>query len=775
MRSRAVAVVQTMLAVVSLVGTALVPPPANAQNGIWKAVTPPTGRNQHTAIYDPVRDHMLIFGGNGDNVARRDLWALTLAAPPTWVPLMPTIAPIPRRWSHSAIYDPVRDRMIVFGGKDGLFSPTIYQDTWAVGLAGVPTWTQLSPSGTPPSARFGHSAIYDPIRDRMIVFGGGATLGPTAEVWALTLSATPSWTQLTPAGPPPPVRSDHSAIYDPAGDRMIIFGGTSGDKKNDVWALTLAGTPTWSQLAPSGGPPPGRFGHAAILQPSQSRMIVYGGNETVFGNDAWALALSPSLSWTQLTPANPPDGVKDYTSGIYDSARDRMLTFGIAQFGTENDVQGLSLGTPPAWSLVSPGVFGPRVRDDLPSAAYDSNRNRLTVFGGNQPSTVDAAALNAFSAGPPPQWTLLFPSNQPPIQRVGCSVVYYQALDAIVVFGGADAFTGDVLKEIWKVTPGTPPVLWTNVTPASTPAALVRSGHSAIYDPPRHRMVVFGGSDPSNTQLGDTWSIDLTVPSPTWTLLNGGGGAAPSARTGHTAIYDPGSDRMMVFGGPADANVYAMKLSAPAAWVAAYGDGADANVPRSNHAAVYDLAYHRMLVFGGLVGLSYTNDVHAFNLDPGVSFGWHQLTPAGNPPSPHGFVTGAYIPTQGQMQIFGGFDGSFDNNVMALEFPEVLAVEPRGGGATLPSLRLLRNPAHGGMDLEIGGSWLNRSGTLRIVDLQGRTVWRHAVGGSNLQSAQGERIHWDGRDLTGDVASPGVYFALVEGDVSQSVRFILLR
>jgi hypothetical protein len=43
---------------------------------------------------------------------------------------------------HSAIYDPVRDRMVVFGGFDGLGN--LHNDVWVLSLAGAPTWSLLS-------------------------------------------------------------------------------------------------------------------------------------------------------------------------------------------------------------------------------------------------------------------------------------------------------------------------------------------------------------------------------------------------------------------------------------------------------------------------------------------------------------------------------------------------------------------------------------------------------------------------------------------------------
>ncbi len=76
--------------------------------------------------------------------------------------------PGPRGW-HAAIYDPVRDRMVVFGGTNG---PTTFGDVWALSLGDTAAWTQLSPAGAGPGARSTLSAIYDAPRDRIVFYGG---------------------------------------------------------------------------------------------------------------------------------------------------------------------------------------------------------------------------------------------------------------------------------------------------------------------------------------------------------------------------------------------------------------------------------------------------------------------------------------------------------------------------------------------------------------------------------------------------------------------------
>ena len=342
-------------------------------------------RTGSTAIYDPVRKRMVVFGGYEVNYGYRldDVITLALTGTPTWG-LLPSAGTRPRRLGHTAIYDPVRDRMVVFGGSSTL------NDTWVLSLAGIPAWSQLAPTGTPPSPRGWHTAIYDPLRDRMVVFAGS---GVSNDTWALSLAGSPAWSKLAPAGIPPSARYEHTAIYDPVRDRMVVFGGTDGStSRNDTWALSLAGSPAWSQLAPAGIPPSGRSSHTAIYDPARDRMVVFGGTGTDFDyfNDAWALSLAGSPTWSQLAPAGIPPRARRYHTAIYDPGRDRMVVF--AGFGLGNsyysefgDAWALTLGGSPAWIELWHGGFR---SDQLPqaryshSAIYDPVRSRMVVFGG---------------------------------------------------------------------------------------------------------------------------------------------------------------------------------------------------------------------------------------------------------------------------------------------------------------------------------------------------------------------------------------------------------
>lgn len=326
----------------------LVPAPSRAStaadDGAWSMLSPagpsPVERYGHTVVRDPIGDRMVVFGGYGSGGRLNDAWALPLAGLPQWSQLAPAGTPPDARFRHSAIHDPVRGRMIVFGGYGGTdvgYTGPHFDDVWALSLGATPTWTQLTPSGTPPAARQMHTAIYDPVGDRMVVYGGRNGSTYYEDVWALSLGETPAWTQLAPGGTPAGQRCGHTAIYDPLRERMIVFAGgllSASNEVNDVWTLSLGAAPEWTELAPAGELPLRRRLHVAIYDSVRDRMIAFGGYLGIGGspdytNDPWALSLADTPTWAELSPAGEEMQQQVFSAGaVYDPVRDRMLVFG---------------------------------------------------------------------------------------------------------------------------------------------------------------------------------------------------------------------------------------------------------------------------------------------------------------------------------------------------------------------------------------------------------------------------------------------------------------
>jgi hypothetical protein len=125
---------------------------------------------------------------------------------------------------------------------------TFWVLTNANGMNGPSQWIQLNPGPNIP-ARYNHTATYDPVSGSMTVFSGDLGGGQqTNEVWVLSnangLAGTPFWTQMSPAGAPLLPRENADAVYDPISNRMTIFGGVNCPGAcidlNDVWVLTSA-------------------------------------------------------------------------------------------------------------------------------------------------------------------------------------------------------------------------------------------------------------------------------------------------------------------------------------------------------------------------------------------------------------------------------------------------------------------------------------------------------------------------------------------------------
>jgi hypothetical protein len=340
----------------------------------WNTITTPLSMPQpsdgyQAAVHDPVRQRMLVHGGKYYDAYRREseTWSLDLATQ-SWSQHGPDIPA--RRRSHTTVYDPATRRMVLYGGvsEDALTADA----PWLLPLGESQTWTPLTPTGPAPPPHHRHAAIFAPSRGSMLVFG---TADP--QVWELTLGDAPAWSPLATVGTPTP-RAGLSAIHDIARDRMVTFGG---EWSNEVWALTLGDSPTWSLITPSGTPPMARNGHSAIYDPVEDRMIVFAGYRQNFTptNEVWELRFTPSPAWTLLSPAGTPPGARRGAATVYDPLRRRMLVYGGQ--GTISELWELNLDGPPAWTFLPPSPAPVFHRGEL-SGVFDVAGDRFVFFGG---------------------------------------------------------------------------------------------------------------------------------------------------------------------------------------------------------------------------------------------------------------------------------------------------------------------------------------------------------------------------------------------------------
>jgi len=313
--------------------------------GFWNQLVtqpPSPGIEGATAIYDALRDRVVLFGNpffepscsQPGNLP----WALPFSAL-AWATLPPSDPCPGTRTGMTAVYDPGRDRAILFGGFHyaGFGNNSYVNDCWVLPLSS-PMWELLSVQGTPPTPRSGYCAIFDVTRDRMIVYGGAPQLGVFDDLWVLDFSPTPTWTEIPHSGPQPGPRVQATMIYDPDNDQAVMFGGVSDvSNENSTWALSLADL-TWAQLTPSGTPPSPRYAHSATFDTDHRSMLMYGGrdNQTLGFAELWELSLTGSPQWTPIVPQGTGPGPRSGQLMMFDTHRSRLLMYGGYNANTSN-------------------------------------------------------------------------------------------------------------------------------------------------------------------------------------------------------------------------------------------------------------------------------------------------------------------------------------------------------------------------------------------------------------------------------------------------------
>ncbi|MBI5170632.1 MAG: T9SS type A sorting domain-containing protein [Candidatus Eisenbacteria bacterium] len=316
----------------------------------------------------------------------------------TWTQLAAGGTIPPARRDVGAIYDGSRDRIVLLA-SDGF--------TYAMNV-GTGTWSKLGTSQTGTSPGF-ERAVYDAVADRMIV------VNSNLQVSALNLANPVAWQVLTPAGASPVARSFFALTIDLVRNRLLLFGGgPSPAPYGDLWEFSL-GPQAWTQLAPAGDGPAGRWGGIAVIDPVGDRLLVgFGSVSTAYAVSGalWAVNLSGSPQWTSLPLSNPLAAPSDCM---------------------------------------------------LPSVAYSPSDGGLVLFGGYQ-NTSTRPHLLTFAG--PNAWSALTPTGGPPIARWSGNAMFRTTGSQFLLFGGFTGGTG--LNDVWLLDrtpiPGPPSIA--SVSPA---------------------------------------------------------------------------------------------------------------------------------------------------------------------------------------------------------------------------------------------------------------------------------------------------------------------
>jgi hypothetical protein len=296
-------------------------------------------------------------------------WNLSPDSPLFWRGLNATGVRPGGRIRPASAYDPLADRLVIFGGAEDGPARRLTNDVYvldnASGTTGEPVWSKLEPAGVAPEARAGAKGVLLSDGAELLVFGG-CTRGPYGcdvhqnDVWLLSGftgdEETARWRRLETQGEQPAGRSHHSLTPCPSPDGILMFGGVAAKPWNDMWVLRFvdAERPTWERLPVNGKPPPGRYAHAAACLPSENALVIFGGSRVMApASDVWVLwPLDGTATprWNQLSIPEIRPRARDNAHLIADEESGLLLLIGGIGIGQSfSDSWSLELGPSSAW------------------------------------------------------------------------------------------------------------------------------------------------------------------------------------------------------------------------------------------------------------------------------------------------------------------------------------------------------------------------------------------------------------------------------------------
>jgi hypothetical protein len=245
------------------------------QGGDWGQVAAGGGPNSQYAYgfhatYDPHRQRILFFGGSQQPIEQ--LGAGAQLSADFW-----SLDPLNGQWSQLAIccanqraygtlvWDAARQRAVLFGGIDA--AGALSNETWLLGRDGEQyNWSQAT--GSPaPAARALAGGAYDPVRARIVLFGGSDRSLESAVEPDVVWEFDQGWLAVPAGGPPPRHSPGLAYVPDASGARVALVGGirvgaasATGSAIGDQWDYrgpSLPPTPTRTATAtPTSTPSP---------------------------------------------------------------------------------------------------------------------------------------------------------------------------------------------------------------------------------------------------------------------------------------------------------------------------------------------------------------------------------------------------------------------------------------------------------------------------------------------------------------------------------------
>jgi hypothetical protein len=494
----------------------------------------PPPRENSALIWDSTNSVFWMYGGYCySNIFRSDLWKYNPATS-QWTKLSPTGGPPNARYCFSMICDPVNNSLLVFGGLNA--SSANLNELWKYDIA-TNAWSQLSPSGGPPTIRYDHTAVYDSVNAAMLVYGGRDGSTSKNELWKYTI-ATNTWAQVTFSGSIT-ARREHVAIYEASQQLMWVWGGYTTTSVGELWKYDVVAN-SFTQITQT-SPPSNRYGHTAAYDPTNRYMYLFGGYSTL--SDLYRYNLATN-TWTTLTPSSAwnPDG-RHYSQMSFCPSSGYVYLFGgyttpglIAGTAARSDFWSYNPSAN-TWALVAPP---PR---SLATCVFAPNRNSVVCGYGMVDEVSDTPAIKdawefLLSTS---QWSRPYTSTTVAPARCSAYTCYDSDLDAIWFFGGS---SGGAYQDLYRLNLSS--WTWSYFAPNGTwPSA--RSAGACVYDSTNKHIIIISGSGPTSNQY--TTIYKYIISSNTWMRIIETNPNTYLERYYVNGHYDPVTKSVYMYGG----------------------------------------------------------------------------------------------------------------------------------------------------------------------------------------------------------------------------------
>jgi hypothetical protein len=428
-----------------------------------------------------------------------------------------------------------------------LFAGPLGTAASAAAVSASPTWSSLSPPTSPPGV-VNAVAAYDSADSTVVMFGGRLADGALSDqTWVWNGSV---WSQPEQYVASPPPRQSASMGFDTALEppQLILFGGRGdhGVLLDDTW--TWNGS-SWNRVATSSSP--GAREGAAMTADAHGDLLLFGG---------YGITTDPAPSASTTSSTHPP------TTAPRPSATTSRPSSTTSSTGppTTSAPTASSTSTP---STAAPGTESPTTQTSTtqtsttrPSTTRPSTTRPSTT---RTPTTASAAGparsgtLDAAVATPQvlddtwilssddgvDEWRQVSTTSHPP-PTTDASMATGSS-GQTVLFGGTGRApgrdqAGGTGNRTWVWNGRT----WSTPEVGASPPARQDAGLAA--DAGVGATVLFGGLGPSGA-LDDTWLWGGS----TWQRV--AMGSAPSPRAGAAVAYDADSFQLIAFGGASTA------------------------------------------------------------------------------------------------------------------------------------------------------------------------------------------------------------------------------